>query len=286
VSHQSCCAVPDWRTSTIAVEFHAYSAPVFLARVMPSLKQLSYSYKRLGGTLLTATVLREPIAHLFSTFAYYPNNWGPHPNNWGPQCSMGHRTCSIDLIREHFPTWAASPHLVGMQAGALVVTGNGRDTRCKSVHRHPCGCGGGLRSARRVLSAIDIVAPTECLAAFLATVDARLGLAAPAEGKHMAVPFRQPTQGAGTASVRKHITWSKFNHTTHELLRQVTECDRALYLEVIWRHAELTDTVECQLPALYEAVNTTQDTQPEPAEPAGKPAAASAGRLAMPRSTF
>ena len=61
VSTQSCCAVPDWRTSTIAVEFHAYSAHVFLSRVMPSLKQLSYSYRRLGGTLLTATALCSPV---------------------------------------------------------------------------------------------------------------------------------------------------------------------------------------------------------------------------------
>ena len=145
---------------------------------------------------------------------------------------------------------------MGVQAGAFVATRNGT------------GCGGVLPSARRVLSAIDIVAPTECLAAFLATVDARLGLAAPAKGKHTAVPFRQPTQGKGSASVRKHITWSKFNHTTHELLRHVTECDRALYLDVIWRHAELIDTVECQLPVLYEAVNTRHPAD----EPAGKPA--------------
>ena len=70
--------------------------------------------------------------------------------------------------------------------------------------------------------------------------------------------------------MRAKVDWGNFNHTTHEIIRQVTECDRALYLDVIWRHAELSSSVECQLPALYEAVNTRRPVGVAPPQAAGR----------------
>lgn len=92
------------------------SGPFFFSRVLPSINLLASAYKELGGVCLTATLLREPIAYLFSAFMYHP------PCHW--QQSSNASDCSAASLIERFPTWAG--RFWGGQVGRLLVRPAGR----------------------------------------------------------------------------------------------------------------------------------------------------------------
>jgi len=113
----------DWRTSAVAVEFHAYSKARYWSVLEPALAKLRQRYADANGTLLTAAMLREPVHHIVSSY-----------HMWPPNTRESGRKQVVPL-----PAWVALPSTAGLQAGALTTT--------SLVHRrrgfhNPKGCSG------------------------------------------------------------------------------------------------------------------------------------------------
>jgi len=119
--------------------------------------------------------------------------------------------------------------------------------------QHPGGCEGALPSARRVVASMDLVAPTECLPEFLATIAVRLGfgLERSALGTLLGVriprtqPLLTPRLNAINKALRQQLTWETLNVTSRKLIQDVTSCDRSLYEDALQRSSELT--AQCKL---------------------------------------
>lgn len=61
-----------WHDARIVLEFHASTTIFYHTHVMPRLGELRRLYAAHGGRVVTATLLREPIAHMRSAFLFWP----------------------------------------------------------------------------------------------------------------------------------------------------------------------------------------------------------------------
>ena len=56
----------NWRSARVSIEFHDATRHLWWEELVPRLPELRAEYAALNGTLLTLTVLREPLAHVRS----------------------------------------------------------------------------------------------------------------------------------------------------------------------------------------------------------------------------
>ena len=59
-----------WHNSTVAVEFHSYTAGQFWSLLMARAPLLQSRYRRGGGTFISTTLLRRPREHIISEYMY------------------------------------------------------------------------------------------------------------------------------------------------------------------------------------------------------------------------
>ena len=70
----------DWRTAgALAVEFHGPSAGTFVEDVLPRAHALRKLYASRNGSVTLATLIREPVDFLFSSY----HMWPPRPGDAG-----------------------------------------------------------------------------------------------------------------------------------------------------------------------------------------------------------
>ena len=66
-------SMPDWRNTTVAVEFHRREAQTFFWKhIVPALPALRQRYASVGGRLVTLTTMREPMPMILSWFRQWP----------------------------------------------------------------------------------------------------------------------------------------------------------------------------------------------------------------------
>lgn len=216
-------------------------------------------YASVGGTLVTATLVREPIAHLFS--AWYM---------WPPL--GGNETQPAD-----FATWAEGTEAA--QAGLLV--GERRDVmhtrfapKARGMHSSDstsskrCSI---LEEARSRLARFDIVGVTDCVPSLLRKLEARLALQPPickageeysqaSTGKLHCLPAageERPARRAWAGAqwpVYDHVvrpkpygrpraileaarrwSWSNLRLAQRRRLLELTRCDASLYADATLR---------------------------------------------------
>ena len=110
--HTDGAARPNWAAGSYAFEFHGKNARDFyFASVHPHLAALRERYRAHNGTVLTMLTLREPRAHILSSYRMWP------PQQPGakslPQAARSHISCvgAVPL-----PRWL--PTAVGLQHAA------------------------------------------------------------------------------------------------------------------------------------------------------------------------
>ena len=115
----------DWRTARIAVEFHGDpTMGTFVGRVLPNLAALRWRYADRGGTVLSMVALREPIAHLRSSFRMWPPCSRPLISGAGTRNGSADAKCGPLAVS--FADFAQMAE--GAQAGRLALVGAPRRT--------------------------------------------------------------------------------------------------------------------------------------------------------------
>ena len=152
-------APPEWRTSALAVEFHGYTRKRYWEVVAPALRELRALYSGAGGTLLTATMMREPYGHLLSTF----HMWPPYQRK-----ARGAPKVVTPLLE-----WL--PHAHALQAGSLLgASYMHQRTGWSKGMINPQGCAV-LAEARRRLATFDLVGRTAALRDLALALESGLG---------------------------------------------------------------------------------------------------------------
>jgi hypothetical protein len=165
--------VGGWRSARLAVEFHSVSKQFFLRYVLPKLEMLRRLFRAVNGTLVTATLLREPLSFTTSVFRWQP------PMTW----SMPHR------LTMPFERWVEQT--IGAQAGLLALRRAHKNSGWELATRfqpagvgmhNPSGCLV-LEDAKYTLQSFDIVGVTACLRSFLFALGRQLDSPAAADSE-------------------------------------------------------------------------------------------------------
>ena len=122
-------AAPDWRTASIAVEFHGYTRNRYWEQVVPVLPALRKLYEGAGGRLVTSAMLREPVKHLISSYHMWP------PNRRSARGAGKHVVPLLDWL----------PRASGLQAGSIAMKSY---THPRRGFINPQGCSAVLDVAR------------------------------------------------------------------------------------------------------------------------------------------
>ena len=235
----------DWRNTSVAVELHAQSMDFYLATVVPRLPRLRALYARANGVLTTATLVREPVAFLFSNYWMWPPR--PPAQAQAPaqqqQHSQPHEQRGAELLTA-FPVWVLSAR--GLQSGFLTSPPCTNSTRETGQVSH-CGCT--ERAAAEALSTLatfDVVGVTECMANFFDRVESALRLvpdpplvrlqrraARGANTTHLPSLHSRPKCGdcARDGGAPGGWTWEALNEAQRRTTRDVASCDVPLYRE-------------------------------------------------------
>lgn len=137
------CSVPHpppWQRSATAAEFHAYTKKRYWEDFVPVLPQLRAKYAAANGTVITVTLLREPISHIMSAYKMWPPSQrckaggscdasfcsavdAARPKR-GARCSAVQPCSPADCptAGKHalpLPWWL--PRAIGLQAGSLTL---------------------------------------------------------------------------------------------------------------------------------------------------------------------
>ena len=213
---------PDWRTSAIAIEFHGYSRGRFWTTVLPALSALRQRYAAANGTLLTATMLREPVRHLVSSYHMWP------PNTKRP----GGRKVVVPL-----PAYVALPTSAGLQAGSIAVAAY---VHTRRGFHNPRGCTIQAEAMRR-LDTFDLVGPTLCMRPLLVAWGRALGWRDNATRLDLALEaaIRLKPHGVsphGTLFKQAQTySYALLNDSSRAQLYETSRCDHALYVHMISR---------------------------------------------------
>lgn len=223
-SHLDGAAQPDWSTGSYAFEIHGKQARDFyFASIHPHLSLLRERYRAHNGTVLTLLTLREPRAHLLSSYLMWPpRELGPA--SLGPDDRM-HVSCvgAVPL-----PRWLATAH--GLQYGAL--TGALENTPLGGM-TNPRGCNEPERSAAQLLGDFDLVGSTACLPDTMHALERRLGWARDAPYLQLSLRRSSQTPPVPSACGRLHAEsqeWhaASLNASTVQQLTAAAQCDNKL----------------------------------------------------------
>ena len=94
---------PNWTTSALALEFHGYSKYRYWSIFGRQLPNLRRKYASVGAPLITTTSVRDPMAHLVSSYLMWP----PYKRS-APSRSTKAVSNAVPL-----PAWL--PHAAGLQ---------------------------------------------------------------------------------------------------------------------------------------------------------------------------
>lgn len=161
----------DWRRLRLAVEFHEHSMPRFWGGVVPYLPALRAAYAAINGTVQTATILREPLAHAISLFRYRP----PYRRSVDSPLRCNRGACGRGALAYSFAEWIATTP--GLQAGWLATRGRFNTATVSTARdgfRNSAGCDVALAQAVDRLRAFDVVGLTPCLPALFRALERRL----------------------------------------------------------------------------------------------------------------
>jgi hypothetical protein len=212
----------DWRRSRLAVEFHAGSAGFYLEHVVPALPALRELYARHNGSVVSATLVREPVSFLFSS--YYM--WPPRPDKRRSD------------VTTPFPQWVG--HAAGLQAGFFTTPSCTNSSRSGGQRSH-CGCrAAARREALSTLSHFDVVGVTACLPSFMDAVEVAMRLPVDSalvrlqrrayKGNATAGPMRaQPRCSECSRSDVLAWNWEALDAETRARTLRVASCDDELY---------------------------------------------------------
>jgi hypothetical protein len=216
----------NWREETVAVEFHAASASFFLKHVLPRMTLLRRLYLKHNGTIASATLVREPVSFLFSSF----HMWPPRPEG------NSHVT--------PFTQWVI--HARGLQVGFLTTPPCTNMSRAMG-HYGVCDCSGAAsREALGVLARIDIVGVTACLSVFLDAIERAMQMPADTptvrlqrrayKGNISAGPMRATPRCSDCSS--KEVlawTWDALDADARSNTLLSAGCDQQVYHEAVRR---------------------------------------------------
>lgn len=246
----------SWRLAgPLAVEFHGPTEGSFVQTVLPQAEALRALYRQHNGTCRFATIVRDPIDFLFSSF----HMWPPRPPRTPSSGEKPPREKRQELARRQptlpgrdavdasgpvvpFPRWVAGA--AGLQVGFLT------DPKCVAVtraegHRNTCGCDASARqSATKALRLFDIVGLTSCLPNFMDTVEVSMAWTPP---DHPAGRLQRRSRGgnatAGLLQATPRCTdctalesaaharwsWEALSAEQRRATREVARCDEAIY---------------------------------------------------------
>lgn len=213
----------DWRTAgTLAAEFHGPTGEFFTGTVLPHVQQIRRVYARLNGSCVFATLVRDPIDFVFSSYHMWPPRIAP------------------DRVLA-FPEWVTTA--AGLQIAFMA------DPSCVTIssvqgHRSRCTCNShAIRVAKQAVRRMDVVGVTECLDHFYDRLEHAALL--PKDGALARVQRRSRYGNASLGPIRSqphcadctpaadraHSVWrwevlnaSERRETAHAAL-----CDHALY---------------------------------------------------------
>jgi hypothetical protein len=218
-----------WETSAVAVEFHAYTMRRFWDTLVPRLPQLRALYRERNGSLVTFTLIRDPAAHILSTYRMWP----PHVRIDGSK----HVTPFQDWLH------VAS----GLQAAVLCVRIRNRP---RNGFHNPDGCGL-LNESRRRLETFDVAGPMACMQSVLLGLSRLLGWTphgtldrkrlhwALSESLSNARPSGVSVGGVLWREARAYSALDKLNASVRGALRATADCDMHLYVDALRRSAPL-----------------------------------------------
>ena len=302
-----------YERARVAVEFHANSKALFWSHVVPRLPALRalYAHPRLNGTVVTATVLRHPVAHLFSAFYMWPPavERTDQPGRRRRKARKALRTLAMP-----FPKWietaeGAQAGLLSAQVSYLYRGGPGAggvlhaeradgwaengagvwlptafSPPSRGMH-NPAGCAAVQNKSLHNLAVhFDVVGVTDCLATFLDDLETSLAL--------------QPADSTEQRARRRKGPNGHPNVTLHVRPTSGTSGDGALAEQVhAWAWPTLNATVRARLIAvaacdmrLYEAARRriaaaagASSTAPDVVDAASDP---SGGRASCPEHSM
>ena len=220
-----------WETSAVAVEFHAYTMKRFWDTLVPRLPQLRALYRERNGSLVTFTLIRDPAAHILSTYRMWP----PHVRIDGSK----HVRPFQDWLR------VAS----GLQAAVLCVRIRNRP---RNGFHNPDGCSL-LNESRRRLETFDVAGPMACMHSVLRGLIRLLGWtphgkldrkrlnAALSESLSKARPSGVSVGGVLWREAQAYSALDKLNASVRSALKATADCDMHLYLDALRRTAPLVE---------------------------------------------
>ena len=224
-------AAPRWQTSATAVEFHAYTRRRYWENLVPVLPTLRARYAAVNGTVLTVTLLREPISHIMSTYKMWPPS---------VRCSVG-GTPSCPLAGKHalpFPWWL--PRAVGLQAGSFTL--DSWPHLRKGFHNLK-GCEV-LEVGQQRLRTFDVVGVLDCLEHLLRQLCAFIGWPCELDAPRMSLAIEQAlktkphgVQPGGIMDREGSAFWlaARDNATIQADVARAATCDRAIYEDAVRR---------------------------------------------------
>ena len=228
---------PNWTRSALALEFHGYSKYRFWSILGKQLPALRKKYASLGGPLITTTTIREPTAHIQSSYFMWPPYIGPKVASRSCRDTRRPRPAGISCpVAVPLPSWL--PFAVGLQVGSLTLSSS-HTPKARGWH-NPLGCSK-LESARERLASFDVVGVLECTSALLLVLSFRMGwtIDEPKLGLAIAQALRRRPHGItqGGALWRSLQAWqpSQLNATTQSALRRAAACDGHLYNDALAR---------------------------------------------------
>ena len=197
---------------------------------MPQLPQLRALYSERNGSLVTFTLIRDPAAHILSTYRMWP-----------PQVR-------VDGSKHVRPLQQWLGVASGLQAAVLCV--RIRNQKRDGFH-NPDGCGL-LNESRRRLETFDVVGPMACMGSILRILSRLLGWAhdkLDQERLHIALSqslsFARPSGvtvgGVLWREARAYSALRGLNTSVRGALQVAADCDMHLYIDALRRTAPLVE---------------------------------------------
>ena len=262
----------DWRTAgPLAVEFHGPTGWTFIQDVLPRMHAVRELYAARNGSVVLATLLREPVDLLFSSYHMWPPRPDPSPST---RAAKG----SSELARvTPFPEWLRSG-VGGLQVALF------NSPECVTIshaegHRTRCECARMLRTARAALRSFEVVGITSCLGGFFDRVEAAM-LAPPdsrahrllrraSRGNVSAGPLHAKPRCFDCSAEEAHAhsvwTWEGLDAVQRAATMRAARCDGAFYQMALTRARR--DGVHasdgCALPANRAALTSGPPTSTE-----------------------
>ena len=248
----------DWRKSRIAVALGIHADASFLRRVLPSLGQLRERYAERHGTVLTLTLVREPLAFMASAIRTRAPCHEADPARL--------RACIAALADTAAGVAGAQSRRLALlqPRSAWSATAPPRPWPWHDTGAHRDGCSETASAGQAALAALDLAAPTGCLLPLLRTVASQLGLRVPRRVPHKAAPSqRHQAASSSTAAPALERSLARARPSAESAAapaHAAAECDRPLYDEAIRRaRVDLADGCRVTPPP---AIATKRPPQP------------------------